>query len=368
MSCVTLNNANTANGGNTNNDVLAPQNIALELEARTLPRKPHGAASPDAPLEGPLLLTLLLTNQSQNNNQAGLNTDKDTLVTLSLALGLPHSPLRLQLRGARSERQSGVLDATQMQFCKGNGYLVIPGALTEHEVSILLKETQDTATSLFTGDYGVRQLVFEPGQKSYISPVGRVLATLNRNGFNADKAPLQRIQNLGCGSLVIVKAADVGEKVVPHQDGCSGSTDPPSCVTFWYALGDVTLKNGCLDVAPGSRRTVPISRRCQKDATGKAEFVDLENPVHTNVEVASDALLPAKNDRGDCEYKNVEAKAGTLVLMHGNLINTSEANCSTISPVAFNFGIVEGTHPWREDNYLQPYEGETEIEKLRAWL
>lgn len=169
-------------------------------------------------------------------------------------------------------------------------------------------------------------------------------------------------------SLVIVKAAHVGAKVVPHQDGCSGFTDPPSCTTFWYALEDATTKNGCLAVAPGSHRSRPLTRRCRRDKNGLPEFVNLEQPVHANVDgVSAEAEVPQKSREGALIYKQLEVKAGTLILMHSNLVHTSEANMSEKSRVAFNFGVVEGTHEWLADNYLQPYEGETEFEQLRAY-
>jgi len=212
--------------------------------------------------------------------------------------------------------------------------------------------------------------------------------------------PLQRIQRLGCGihrlvpsfrnaimseshvamarslgytdprvvqSLVIVKAAQVGAKVVPHQDGCSGFTNPPSCTTFWYALEDATTANGCLAVVPGSHRSRPLTRRCRRDKNGLPEFVELDEPVHAKVDgVSTDTPMPQKNGNGDLVFEQLEVKAGTLILMHGNLVHTSEANKSGRSRVAFNFGVVEGTHEWLADNYLQPYEGETEFERLHA--
>jgi phytanoyl-CoA hydroxylase len=167
-------------------------------------------------------------------------------------------------------------------------------------------------------------------------------------------------------SLIIVKAAEVGAKVVPHQDGCSGFTDPPSCTTFWYALEDATIENGRLAVAPGSHRVQPISRRCRKDETGKAQFVELEEPLFAHIDGASEHVVAERDESGKFVYKKLEVKAGTLVLMHGSLMHTSEANTSKKSRVAFNFGVVEGTHEWPADNYLQPYEGQSEFEKLEG--
>ena len=168
-------------------------------------------------------------------------------------------------------------------------------------------------------------------------------------------------------SLIIVKAAQVGAKVVPHQDGCSGFTDPPSCTTFWYALEDATIDNGCLAVAPGSHTTQPLTQRCCVGRNGLPEFAGLAKPVYASIEGSSaNAAAPEKDEEGNLVYKPLEVKAGTLILMHGNLMHTSEANESGKSRVAFNFGVVEGSHGWLVDNYLQPYEGETVFERLHA--
>ncbi|KAF7943739.1 uncharacterized protein EAE97_005809 [Botrytis byssoidea] len=298
---------------------------------------------------------------------------------------------------ALNEAKDGNLSDEQLQFWRENGYLVIPDTLSDSQKDNLLKTVHEAAQVLAGGGERVQKHTYLPGQKSYVSPVGRALATLSEHGFNPDVEPLKRIQRIGCGvhrvmppfrkyiispfhstlarslgykdpriyqSLIIVKAAEVGARVVPHQDGCSGFTNPSSCTTFWYALEDCSMENGCLAVAPGSHRVQPITRRCRTNANGQPEFVDLEKPVYAEIEGVDDSTLPKRNEKGEFEYKKLEVKAGTLILMHGNLMHKSEANHSSKSRVAFNFGVVEGEHGWLEDNYLQPYEGTAEFEKL----
>lgn len=225
------------------------------------------------------------------------------------------------------------------------------------------------------------------------------MLTATAGAFRDNLQPIQKIQRLGCGvarqlqpfrnavfspfheklvsslgyedprvtqSLVVAKPAGVGRKVVPHQDGCSSFTDPPSCTTFWYALEDTTAVNGCLEVVPGSHRSEPIKRRCRQDQFGEAEFVDIEKPVWAEINGKCHGVLPSRDSEGKYVYQKLEVKAGTLVLMHGNLLHRSEANTSDRSRIAFNFSVVEGRHQWPVDNYLQPYEGYTELEKLRA--
>ncbi|KAF7888093.1 uncharacterized protein EAF02_002634 [Botrytis sinoallii] len=298
---------------------------------------------------------------------------------------------------ALNEAKNGNLSDEQLQFWRENGYLVIPDTLSESQKNHLLKTVHEAAQVLAGGGDRVQKHAYFAGQKSYVSPVGRALATLSEHGFNPDVEPLKRIQRIGCGihrvmppfrkailspfhstlarslgykdpciyqSLIIVKAAEVGARVIPHQDGCSGFTNPSSCTTFWYALEDCSTENGCLAVAPGSHRVEPITRRCITNGNGQPVFTDLEKPVYADIEGVDDSTLPKKNEKGEFEYKKLEVKAGTLILMHGNLMHKSEANRSSKSRVAFNFGVVEGEHGWLEDNYLQPYEGTTEFEKL----
>lgn len=129
-------------------------------------------------------------------------------------------------------------------------------------------------------------------------------------------------------SLIVVKAAVVGSNVVLRQDGWANFTEPASCTTFWYALEDSTVQDVCLSIAPGSHRLQPITQRYRKDESGKPEFVNLERPVVAQVKHASETTLPSILENGEYEYKRLEVTGGTLILMHGNLMHTSEANRS----------------------------------------
>ncbi|KAI4640567.1 uncharacterized protein J4E78_010590 [Alternaria triticimaculans] len=275
--------------------------------------------------DGPLLLALLMGNNNNNAaaQPAAIQPAPDTLD--------PRPTLQAQ---------------------------AMPDALSRDCVAELLRSVHEIADILANADdKRVKSHTYDAGQDHYVSPVGRVLAVPSKLALQPGVVQ----------SLVIVKAAQVGAKVVPHQDGCSGFTNPPSCTTFWYALEDATTANGCLAVAPGSHRSRPLTPRCRRDKNGLPEFVELDEPVHATVDgVSTEIPIPQKNDTGDLVFEQLEVKAGTLILMHENLVHTSEANKSSKSRVAFNFGVVEGTHEWLADNYLQPYEGEMEFEQLRA--
>jgi ectoine hydroxylase-related dioxygenase (phytanoyl-CoA dioxygenase family) len=122
--------------------------------------------------------------------------------------------------------------------------------------------------------------------------------------------------------MVICKQPEIGGAVPPHQDSTFLYTDPPSAVGFWYALEDATAENGCLSFLPGSHKTAEIEKRfVRKIGGGGTEFVD-----------NGGARFPVGKEFGSGkvggEYKLGEVKAGTLVLIHGNLLHKSEKNVS----------------------------------------
>jgi hypothetical protein len=60
-------------------------------------------------------------------------------------------------------------------------------------------------------------------------------------------------------SQVIFKQPGIGGEVRWHQDASFFVTEPQTVTTFWFALEDATLANGCLWVQPGGHRT-PAAR------------------------------------------------------------------------------------------------------------
>lgn len=169
-------------------------------------------------------------------------------------------------------------------------------------------------------------------------------------------------KSLDCGkprvtqSQLIAKLAGVGGPIVPHQDGCISFTKPTSGLTFWYALEDATVENGCLSVAPGSHLTEPLSQRLTKGDIGLPKFEDLKEPLWA--EGGGDKrseVRPLKY-----EYKPLEVKRGTLVVFHGNLMHTSVANKSQKSRIAYTFSIINGEAECPEDSYMKPVGGEYE--------
>lgn len=61
----------------------------------------------------------------------------------------------------------------------------------------------------------------------------------------------------------------------------------------------------------------------------------------------------------DEDLEILDIKAGSLVLIHGNVLHKSEKNTSLNSRYAYTFHVIEGAEGWEYDarNWLQPPAG-----------
>jgi phytanoyl-CoA hydroxylase len=156
-------------------------------------------------------------------------------------------------------------------------------------------------------------------------------------------------------SMVICKQPEIGGAVPPHQDSTFLYTDPPSAVGWWYALEDATAENGCLSFAAGSHKRAAIEKRFVRTGNGTGFIVNEGARFPKNLHNG------ATNGEKDYEvvekeeqYAMGEVKAGTLVLIHGNILHKSEKNRSGKSRNIYTFHVIEGEHRYDERNWLQP--------------
>ncbi|KAI1273478.1 phytanoyl-CoA dioxygenase [Xylaria sp. FL0933] len=156
-------------------------------------------------------------------------------------------------------------------------------------------------------------------------------------------------------SMVICKQPEIGGAVPPHQDSTFLYTDPPSAVGFWYALEDATAENGCLSFLPGSHRWAPVRQRFVRAADGKSgtEFMENTGPRFPVGEEYGEREKEDGDKEG--EYVMGEVKAGSLILIHGNLLHKSERNTSQKGRIIYTFHVIEGEGTtYDERNWLQP--------------
>ncbi|KAK3686049.1 hypothetical protein B0T22DRAFT_239975 [Podospora appendiculata] len=322
-----------------------------------------------------------------------------------------------------SEEDSG-LTPDQLQFFNENGYLVVPDALPPSTVAALLDETHRLLDSFSladhpmtrfstggedgTGDDHVGDAYFlDSGSKirfffeedavdasgnltkpkhlavnkigHYLHGLSPPFASLLKTSPASSSSPGTYIPDLRARpaavaralgfadprclqSMVICKQPEIGGAVPPHQDSTFLYTRPPSAVGFWYALEDATLENGCLSFLPGSHRWAPIEKRLVRKAGANegTEMVPNDGPRFPPGEEYGEDKRPVGRSREEEEYVPGEVKAGSLVLIHGNLLHKSERNTSEKGRIIYTFHVIEGGEGrvYDERNWLQMPPGE----------
>ncbi|KAF8440610.1 hypothetical protein BGX38DRAFT_1206064 [Terfezia claveryi] len=171
-------------------------------------------------------------------------------------------------------------------------------------------------------------------------------------------------------SMIICKQPEIGGAVCSHQDSTFLYTDPCSAVGFWYALEDCTVSNGCLGFVPGSHLWEPVRRRFvrMKEADGSegAGFIGLPAGKGNGLPKGAKAREDTE-DVPDEKFVNGEVKAGTLVLIHGNVLHKSSKNLSEKSRYIYTFHSISGDYEYDKLNWLQPGpEGFSRLEDVAA--
>ncbi|KAK4484158.1 hypothetical protein RD792_011378 [Penstemon davidsonii] len=266
---------------------------------------------------------------------------------------------------------SGNLNPEQLDFFNSKGYLVLESFSNPDEInSLRLKMEQlldgfdcSSKASIFstknqqtTDDYffeSVENISFFFEEKAFdedgnlkqpkqlsINKVGHALHEKDPTfkSFSSSEKLSSLLRSLGykrpvpIQSMYIFKQPGIGGEVVPHQDNSFLYTDPPTCTGLWLALEDATIINGCLWAIPGSHKD-GLVRRFIRDDTG----VHFDNPS------------PSYDQK---DFVPIEVKAGSLVVIHGDLIHQSFENKSSSSRHAYSLHVVDTDGcKWAEDNW-----------------
>lgn len=136
-------------------------------------------------------------------------------------------------------------------------------------------------------------------------------------------------------SMYIFKQPGIGGEVRWHQDATYFETDPVTVTTFWFALEDASLENGCLWAEPGGHRT-PLRERFVREGD------------HVRTEKLSDLPWP-----DDSTAVPLEVRAGSLVCFHGLLPHYSAPNRSPVSRHAYTLHVTDGTSRYSPANWIQ---------------
>ena len=265
-------------------------------------------------------------------------------------------------------RNLSYLNKSQISSYSQNGYLVLPNMISHFEIAKLkrrafehIESWKPTSHPIFTTDQASRvfddyfmksayhiSFFLEESVKppvtdkhNSINKIGHALHDLDNlfRKFSYRSEFKKIFQDLGYAkpqivqSQYILKAPKIGGYVKAHQDNSYIITEPKSCTGIWVALEDAGQNNACLYAVPGSH-SIGTRVLWQKMKNGEMKY---SNSYEYSME------------GGVC----LEVKAGTVILLNGDLVHWSDQNLSDKSRHAYTMHVVEGEFKWSEKNWLQ---------------
>ncbi len=136
-------------------------------------------------------------------------------------------------------------------------------------------------------------------------------------------------------SMYIFKQPGIGGEVGWHQNATFFETLSISVTTFWFALEDATVHNGCLWTQPGAHRG-PLRERFVRHGDG--------------VNMQKLSTTPWPDNTGAIP---LEVKAGALFVFHGLLPHYSAPNRSSASRHAYTLHVTDATAHFSAANWIQ---------------
>ncbi len=271
-----------------------------------------------------------------------------------------------------------MLDAEQHKAWARDGYLILPGFKSEAELAAAKARAQaiveafdpsQGASRFSTRDRSLvadQKLIDSADQvhcffeEEALDAAGRLrvpkLQSINKIGhalhdrdavfetFSHGPALAALAAELGLlrpqvwQSQLIFKQPHIGGEVGWHQDASFFVTEPLTVTTFWFALEDATLDNGCLWVEPGGHRGARgVLRERYVCEQGSLRMEALDTTPWPDMQAA--LALPVL--------------AGTLVVLHGLLPHCSAPNRSAQSRLAYTLHVTDASAAYSPLNWLQ---------------
>lgn len=144
-------------------------------------------------------------------------------------------------------------------------------------------------------------------------------------------------------SQLIFKQPRIGGEVGWHQDASFFVTTPQTVTTFWFALEDATVDNGCLWVLPGGQAS-PLREQyvcLDRDPADPLSGRLLMQPLDATPWPSMQEAVP------------LEVPAGTLVCFGGLMPHCSAPNRSGRSRLAYTLHATDAGAVYSPLNWLQ---------------
>jgi phytanoyl-CoA hydroxylase len=204
-------------------------------------------------------------------------------------------------------------------------------------------DSGDKIRFFFEADAFVSDGSLKQSKERSINKIGHALHDLDPvfDGFSRKPELAAIVSGLGykqpllLQSMYIFKQPKIGGEVTCHQDATFLYTEPMSVTGFWFAIEDATRENGCMWAIPGGHK-LGLKKRFVRDGEGGTKF-----------EILDDSPWP------DFMLAPLEARQGTLIILHGLLPHLSYANASERSRHAYTLHIIDGACEYPSDNWLR---------------
>lgn len=122
-------------------------------------------------------------------------------------------------------------------------------------------------------------------------------------------------------SMYLCKQPFFGDEVDCHQDETYIWTEDGSITGLWFALEDATIENGCLWVLPGGHH------KKLKQRMFRTPDDQIHMETYDNTPWSTENMIP------------LEAKKGTIVVLHGRIPHLSYRNQSQFSRHAYTLHV-----------------------------